>query len=120
MAFKVEDKAGQPVLTPAWISHDMNLPEPPVVLNGIVLALSSGEFTRQLRDSGQFYSAKDRIENSTHATLHAFDAETGKELFSSGSSVRSFTHLGGLAVSDGRIFFSTHDSTVYAFAPPEE
>ncbi len=120
MAFKVEDKAGQPVLTPAWISHDMNLPEPPVVLNGVVLALSSGEFTRQLRDNGQFYSAKDRVENSTHATLYGFDAETGKELFSSGTSIHSFTHLGGLAVSDGRVFLTTHDSTVYAFGTPDE
>ncbi len=120
MAFKVEDKDGQPVLTPAWISQDMSLPEPPVIVNGIVFVLSSGEFTRQIKENGQFYSAKDRIDNSKGATLFALDAETGKQLFSSGTSISSFTHFGGLAVADGRVFLTTHDSTVYAFAGPDE
>lgn len=116
MAFKVEDKDGQPVLTPAWVSHDMSVPEPPVVANGIVFAISSGEFTRQVKENGQLYTAQERIAASTgNATLYAFDAETGKELFSSGKAMSSFTHLGGLALNDGRIFITTHDSTVYAF-----
>lgn len=116
MAFKVEDKDGQPVLTPAWVSHDMAVPEPPVVANGVVFALSSGEFTRQIKENGQLYTAKERAANSTgNATLYAFDAETGKELFSTGKAMSSFTHFGGLAVNDGRVFVTTHDSTVYAF-----
>ena len=53
MAFKVEDgKDGQPTLVPAWISRDMNVPEPPIVANGIVFAISSGEFVRQAKESG--------------------------------------------------------------------
>jgi outer membrane protein assembly factor BamB len=116
MAFKVEDKDGQPALTPAWVSHDMSVPEPPVIANGIVFAISSGEFTRQVKENGQLYTAQERIAASTgNATLYAFDAETGKELFSSGKAMSSFTHLGGLALNDGRIFVTTHDSTVYAF-----
>ncbi len=27
----------------------------------------------------------------------------------------SFTHFGAVAVSDGRVYASTHDSTLYAF-----
>jgi outer membrane protein assembly factor BamB len=116
MAFKVEDKDGQPVLMPAWISHDMSMPEPPVVANGVVIAVSSGEFTRQVKENGQLYTAKERVANSSgNATLYAFDAETGKELYSSARTMSSFTHLGGVAVNDGRIFLTTHDSTVYAF-----
>lgn len=117
MAFKVEDKDGQPVLTPAWVSHDMAVPEPPVVANGVVFAISSGEFTRQIKENGQLYTFKERIANSTgNATLYAFDAETGKELFSSAKLISSFTHFGGLAVNDGRVFLTTHDSTLYAFS----
>jgi hypothetical protein len=47
MAFKVEEKNGKPTLTPQWISRDMNLPDPPIVANGLVYAVSTGEFARQ-------------------------------------------------------------------------
>ncbi len=116
MAFRVEEKNGNPVLTPAWVSRDMNVPEPPVVVNGMVFALSSGEFTRQIKDDGTLYTGQERVAKAVgNATLYAFDAETGKELFSSGKAMSSFTHMGGLAVSSGRIFATTHDSTLYAF-----
>jgi outer membrane protein assembly factor BamB len=121
MAFKVEEKDGQPVLTPAWTSRDMEMPEPPVVANGMVFAISSGEFTRQIKENGQLYTTKERVENSTgNATLYAFDAATGKELFSSGKTMPSFSHFGGLAVNDGRVFLTTHDSTIYAFSVKDE
>lgn len=119
MAFKVQDQNGQPALVPAWISRDMSVPEPPVIANGVVFALSSGEFTRQIREDGQVYSTSERMaHNSGNAVLYAFDAKTGKELFNSGKTISSFTHLGGIAVSDGRVFVTTYDSTVYAFGIP--
>jgi outer membrane protein assembly factor BamB len=112
----VEDKDGAPALVPAWISRDMNVPEPPVIANGVVLALSSGEFTRQVSETGVLYTAQERIAKTTgHAVLYGLDAETGKELFSSGNAISSFTHFGALAVSDGRVYTATHDSTLYAF-----
>lgn len=116
MAFKVEEKDGQPVLTPAWVSRDMAVPEPPVITNGVVLSISSGEFIRQIKENGDLYTAKERVANTVgNATLFAFDAETGKELYSSGKAMPSFTHLGGLAVNNGRVYATTHDSTLYAF-----
>ena len=116
MAFKVEENNGSPVLTPAWRTHDMAVPEPPVVANGVVFAISSGEFTRQIKEDGSLYTAKEREQKSTgNATLYAFDAQTGEELFSSGKTMQSFTHMGGLAVSNGRIFATTHDNVLYAF-----
>jgi outer membrane protein assembly factor BamB len=116
MAFRVEERDGKPVLAPAWVSHNMSVPEPPVIANGVVFALSSGEFVRQVKPDGSLYTAEERAQRSTgKATLYAFDAQTGKELFSSGGAMSSFTHLGGLAVSDGRVYITTHDSTVYAF-----
>ena len=119
MAFKVQDQNGEPALVPAWISRDMSVPEPPVIANGVVFALSSGEFTRQIREDGEVYNTKERMSHNTgHAVLYAFDAKTGKELFNSGNTIPSFTHLGGIAVSDGRVFVTTYDSTVYAFGIP--
>lgn len=116
MAFKVEEKNGAPVLAPAWMSRDLSVPEPPAIANGVVFAISSGEFTRQVKPNGQLYTAQERIAHHTgHAVLYAFDAETGKDLFSSGDLIPSFTHFGGLAVSDGRVYLSTYDGTVYAF-----
>jgi len=116
MAFKVEDKDGQPVLAPAWISRDMSVPEPPAIANGVLLGLSSGEFTRQFNESGHLYTAQERVAQSKdHAVLHALDPRTGKELYSSGDAISSFTHFGGLAVSDGRVYVTTYDSTLYAF-----
>jgi hypothetical protein len=116
MAFKVEEKAGQPQLTPAWISRNMSVPEPPVIVNGVVFAISSGEFVRQVDTTGHLYTAQERIAKTTdNATLYGFDANTGKELFSSGKAMNSFTHLGGLAVGEGKLFVTTHDSTLYAF-----
>ena len=121
MGFKVSEKDGGAVLVPGWISSDMSVPEPPIVANGVVFAISSGEFTRQVKESGSLYTVQERIARSTgHAVLHAFDANTGKELFSSGEAMTSFTHFGGLALADGRVYTTTHDSTVYAFGLPGE
>jgi outer membrane protein assembly factor BamB len=116
MAFKVETSEGKPVLTPAWISRDLNVPEPPVVANGMVFAISSGENVRQLNSAGRLFSSQDRATTPAgNATLYAFDAETGKELFSSGRKMPGFTHFGGLAVAGGRVYVTTYDSMLYAF-----
>jgi outer membrane protein assembly factor BamB len=120
MAFRVEEEAGQPVLHPGWISRDMSVPEPPVVANGVIFGVSSGEFTRQIAPDGHVFTSKERGEKSTgHAVLYALDAKTGEELYSSGNALTSYTHLGGLAVSMGRVFATLHDGTLVCFGLPE-
>ena len=115
MAFRVDDHDGKPALVPAWISRDMNVPEPPIIANGVVLALSSGEDVRQADAAGNGLGTAQRIKGSGKAVLYAFDSETGKQLFSSGETLTSFSHFGGLALSNGRIFVTTFDGTAYAF-----
>ena len=83
------------MLTPAWVSGDMQSPEPPVITSGIAFALAAGA--------------------STHATLHALDATTGKEIYSTGTKVTAPASLTGLTVANGRVYFSTTDNTLYAF-----
>jgi DNA-binding beta-propeller fold protein YncE len=115
MAFRVEDNKGVPALKPAWISRSLNVPEPPIIANGVVFALSSGEDVRQADAAGKGMNTVERLRGSSHAVLYALDAETGKELFSSGDAISSFTHFGGIAVSNGRVFVTAWDGTVYAF-----
>jgi outer membrane protein assembly factor BamB len=93
IAFKLEERDGKPVLTPAWVSRDLSSPVPPAITSGIVFALSTGN----------------------HATLYALDATTGKELYSTGNQVKTPANLTGMTVANGRVYFTTTDSTLYAF-----
>ncbi|HYP12342.1 MAG TPA: PQQ-binding-like beta-propeller repeat protein [Bryobacteraceae bacterium] len=116
VAFKVEDKGGKFQLTPAWMSRDMDQAEPPVIANGIVFAYGSGENTRQAYpDKGLADFSPLRIAASKHAVLYALDAETGKELYSSGDQIKSFVHFGALSVANGRVYLGTFDGTLYCF-----
>jgi outer membrane protein assembly factor BamB len=124
-AFKMEDKApsagsgqaGKVVLTPAWLSRDMDQAEPPVVANGVVFGYGSGENTAQADvDLGLgFNTAANRVARSTHATIYALDARTGKELWTSGDQITSFNHFSGLSVANGRVYIGTYDGMLYCF-----
>ncbi|QNI36654.1 hypothetical protein [Edaphobacter albus] len=96
VAFKVQEDGGKFTLLPAWVSRDLIHPAPPVVANGLVIALSQGD-------------------SSNHAVLYVLDAETGKELHSSGDAIKTYAHGAGVAVGDGHVFFVTHDQMLYSF-----
>lgn len=70
-----------------------------------------------LRDDGNgLYTSKERVEKAVgNATLYAFDAETGKELYSSGKIIASFTRFGASPFANGHVYVSTYDNTVYSF-----
>jgi len=119
VALKVETQNGKVVLTPAWMSRDMAHAEPPIVANGVVYAYGSGENTVQAYpDRGLNDSSLLRIKASTHATLYALDAESGKELYSSADQIASFAHFTGLSVANGRVYLGTYDSMLYCFGLP--
>ena len=119
VAFKVGDEGGKFSLNPAWMSRDMNRAEPPVIANGVVFAYGSGENTDQAyADRGLADISNLRIQHSGHAVLYALDAETGKELYSSGDQITSFAHFSGLSVANGRVYLGTYDSTLYCFGLP--
>jgi outer membrane protein assembly factor BamB len=116
VAFKVEEKNGKMQLTPAWISRDMNRAEPPVIANGVIYAYGNGEDTDQATaDVGLEDIAEKRIPGSTHAVLYALDAQTGKELWSSGDQITSWNHWSGLSIANGRVYIATFDSNLYCF-----
>jgi outer membrane protein assembly factor BamB len=96
VAFRLEEKDGKIALTPEWVSQDMVNPSAPRIANGVVIALSQGDA-------------------STHATLLVLDAASGKQLFTSGNSVLTYSHLAGVSIGDSHVFFTTHDNTLYSF-----
>ena len=98
VAFKLEDRGGKLALTPAWVSRDIHSPEQPVITSGVVFALSAGDYG-----------------NSTPAVLYALDGATGKEMYSTGNQVTAPANLTGVTVANGRVFFTTTDSTLYGF-----
>jgi outer membrane protein assembly factor BamB len=53
--------------------------------------------------------------DTDHAVLYALDPETGDEIYSSGNAIDSWSHYGGIALSDGNIYVTTWDARVYAF-----
>jgi outer membrane protein assembly factor BamB len=121
MAFRVEEKEGKPVLTPAWISRNMNVPEPAIVANGVVYLVSSGENTLQADSEGRLMNSEQRMKTAPgHAILYALDAETGKELYNSGNAMPAIAHFSGIAISNGRVFVTTLDSNLYSFGLDEQ
>jgi competence ComEA-like helix-hairpin-helix protein len=102
VAYTVEDRDGRPTLTGRWTARDIGSPAAPAVANGLVFALSTG-------------NAKSR------ARLHILDAATGKQMFTSRDQVAGAANPEtGLAVANGRVYFSTIDNTVYCFGIPTE
>jgi outer membrane protein assembly factor BamB len=77
-AFKVTDASGAVTLQPAWVSRDMTSPVTPTIVNGVVFAIASGENVQ--------VPAAQRAQRSTNAVLYALDAQTGKELWNSGTT----------------------------------
>lgn len=127
MAFKVGYGAHthKPKLVPQWVSRDFNRPEPPVVANGVLFGLSTGENPQQtlgapvVSSPGHYgkriLTNQERMANTHHAILYTLDARTGKVLYTSGDSMTGWVHFSGLALATGRIYAVDHDSRVYCF-----
>jgi len=129
MAFKVvlNKATGKPGLEPAWISPDMNLPDPPAIANGVLFALATGENPQQVHVAGMIHfksvaqwkanllTTAQRGEGTHGAVLYALDAKTGKLLYQSGSAMKSWVHFSGLAIANGKVYAVDHESNVYCF-----
>ena len=128
LAFKVVVKStGKVELQPGWISPDFNLPDPPVIANGVLLALATGENPEAGPKHGVLHdksvddwkknllTTAERSAGTRPSVLFALDAKTGKVLYQSGSVMKSWVHFSGLAVNDGRVYAVDHESRLYCF-----
>jgi outer membrane protein assembly factor BamB len=98
-AFRFIVKNGAPALEQAWTSRDLTAPRAPIVINGVVFALSSGR-------------------QSEPAVLYALNPDTGKEIWSSGKTITSFA-TAGLSAGTGQVYVVTYDNTVWSFGIPQ-
>ena len=149
MAFRVSAEAQRLTLIPVWISRDMHVPDPPVVANGVVYAIQTGENTVQnpgrpggdvtgggggqgSRGGGPQVRSGERVEQASarvaalkaakfratpvsNLVLYAFDAQTGKQLYSSEKIISSWVHYSEPVVAMGKVFVVSWDAHVYAF-----
>jgi len=116
-AFKLDESGGRVKMVPAWVSRDVNQADHAVIANGVVFAFGNGvDATQSTVDIGLTYNSwENRDAHSTHAELHAFDARTGDELWSSGNQITSYNHFTSLSLANGRVYITAHDGTLYAF-----
>ena len=115
VAWKVVDQNGALALEPGWASRDLVSPITPLVINGVVFAVSTGEARGKEK-----MTAAQRAKASSPAVVYALDASNGKELWNSGKTITSFMHGGGLSGGAGQIYLGTHDGTLYSFGFPIE
>lgn len=100
-AFKVAEENGALAFKSGWMSKALvtpappMAPAPPIVVNGVVFALSSGSRTMP-------------------AVLYAFNGTTGKELWSSGKAMATYS-TSGISAGASKVYVSTHDGMLYAF-----
>ena len=129
MALKLVDDKGALSLAPQWMSCDLAVPDNVAVANGVVYAVQTGEQTLQHMGNPESHGrpaageppetiaglAEFRSTPLNSMVLYALDAETGKELYSSGKLLSSWVHFSQPAVALGKVFLVSHDAHVYAF-----
>ena len=104
VAFKI-DGGDKPSLTPAWTSRALASPAAPLVVNDVVFAVSSG---KPATPSGA----------GSAAVLYALNAMSGKELWNSGTTLKSYMPGRALWTSNSQVYVGGNDGAVYAFGFP--
>ncbi len=102
IALKLVETGGALSLEPGWVSHNLTTPATPIIVNGVVFALSTG---RPAAATGK----------GTPAVLHAYDGATGKPLWNSQKAMTTFASPGSFWSAMGQVYVGTHDGTLYAF-----
>ena len=102
IAFDLKGTPERPTLEPIWSSGPIISPSPAVIADGMIFVLSP---------------AGPQASNAT--TLLVLDAITGKDLYSAVAS-NSTKPANGLAVANGRIYFTGRDNAVYCIGIPAQ
>ena len=108
-AFRIKSSDGRYLLEDAWQADAIATPGAPIVINGVVFALSTGQI-----ESG----TTGKAQAAARARVYALEASSGKELWNSGSSMAAGVDSSALAFSPGQIYVGGTDGTLYAFGFP--
>jgi outer membrane protein assembly factor BamB len=126
MAFQLVADGDKISLDPQWTSPNLTVPDAPVVANGVVYAIQTGEQTlqrpivppgqpRPVMDLSSPVLSKFRSTPVSNLTLYAFDAQTGKTLYSSKQIIANWVHFNEPVIALGKVFLVTHDAHILAF-----
>lgn len=99
-------------LQTAWTTTELEAPGNPLVLNGVVFVLATGE-QRGSADPA------DRAKGKP-AVLYAYDGKTGKALWNSGTAIAAAVTTSGIATGSGMLYLADSANTIYAFGFPQE
>ena len=115
VAFKLVDADGRLTLAPGWRSPNLVSALAPLVVNGMVVAVSSGEY----REGPATLGASERRQRSVPAKLYVLDAASGKSLWNSGLTITSSARA-RMAAGAGQVYLVTADNQLFAFGIPME
>lgn len=104
-AWQVQEANGGLSLVPGWVSREISAPSTPMVVNGVIFAVSSGDAE----------PAGKAARHSSPAVIYALDGSGGKELWSSGKAITSSAHHGRLSAGGSQVYLGTDDGYLYAF-----
>jgi len=104
-AWQINEAEGTLTLVPGWISRDIPAPSVPMIMNGVVFAVSNGDPEPALKEGRR----------SSPAVIYALDASGGKELWNSGKVMAAPAHHGRLSGGGSQVYLGTDDGNFYAF-----
>ena len=102
VALGVREVNGLFSLAPEWTSIDLTSPATPIIVNGVVFALSTGRPAAAGR-------------TGSPAVLFAHDGLSGKALWNSGKSMTAAASPGSFWSALSQVYVGADDGTVYAF-----
>jgi outer membrane protein assembly factor BamB len=105
LALKVDDSTGTIAVEPGWVSANLTSPATPVIVNGVVFALSTG---RSAQASAAAAAARP-------AVLYAYDGATGKALWNSQRAMTTSASERSVWSAMGQIYVGATDGTIYTF-----
>jgi hypothetical protein len=100
-SFKLADSGGTLSLERGWTAEGLTTPATPIVVNGVVFALSTGR-------------------PSAPAVLKAYEGTTGKPLWDSKTSMKASAAPGSFWSAMSQIHVGTTDGTLYTFGFTDE
>jgi hypothetical protein len=112
LALEVVDDGDKLSLRPDWVSRDLTSPVTPVIVNGVVFAVSRG---RAAIPAAGTATGADAARSATPAVLYAMKAVDGKDLWNSGTTITSSVAGRSFWSASGQVYVGTFDGTVYAF-----
>ncbi len=102
VALRVREVNGTFSLEAEWTSGDLTSPATPIIVNGVVFALSAGRPAAAGR-------------TGSPAVLFAHDGLSGKALWNSGKSMTASASPGSFWSALSQVYVGADDGTVYAF-----